>query len=414
MGLFSRKTTRDDDTGTITASWLEAWLKQIPVTEEAALASPYIRGCLELICGTTAALTYRLYQEKDGVVEELKDDYRLKLINDTPDHLTDGYAFKWRMMFDYLVHGRAFAYKVRERNKIVELRYVDQNCIQCIMNEEPIFKEVAIFVNGVKYRRDDFLIVRRIGRDDFSAHGFLEDNKEFVAMLKRTIDFETNQLSTGGIKKGVIKSQTVLKDTALQKLKEAWRNLYGTNSTENCIVLNNGLDYKELANTPVEMQLNEMLRLMNRQACVSLLTPQSLLEGTVGTGVGEIYQNYIKTTINTHLAAFESAFNSDILLENEKGSAYFMADTRELLRGDIEKRFKAYSNAIEQGFMQIDEVRYLEDLKPLGMNFLKMSLGEVLYDPESGDVYVPNTKEQTNLKKIQVKTPPEGGESVES
>lgn len=412
MGLFKKREKREENNGIVTADWLEAWLRQIPVTKEAALSSPYIRGCIELICGTIAGLDFKLYSETGGVVNEKLEDYRLTILNDTPDSLTDGYAFKWRMMCDFLLHGVAFAYIQRERNKIVALRHVDYENVSCIMNEEPIFKEVAIYINGVKYHRHDFLILRKIGDRNFFGHGFLEDNKEFVAMLRRSIDFETNQLSTGGIKKGVIKSQNILKGAAMDALKEAWRNLYGNGSTENCIILNNGLDYKELANTPVEMQLNEMIKLMNKQACVSFLVPESLLEGTVGTGVGEIYQNFLKTTVNNYLAAFESALNKDLLLEKEKRSFYFAADTRELLRGDIEKRFRAYSEAISGGFMQVDEVRYLEDLKPLGMNFIKMGLGEVLYDPTTKHIYVPNTKEEKDL--MVSGTPLKGGESDES
>ena len=410
MGLFSRnKQENRENEGMITADWLEALLRQVPVTKEAALASPYIRGCVDLISGTVASLDFRLFAEKNGVIEEKRDDYRLKIINSTPDHLTDGYAFKWKMTSDYIFHGVAYAYKQRQRNKIVALLYVYANDVEAIMNDDPIFKEVAIYVNGKKYRRDDFFILRRIGDNQFSGHGLLQDNKDFVEMLRRAIEFEINQLSTGGIKKGVIKSQSILKDKALESLKEAWRKLYGTGSTENCIILNNGLDYKELANTPVEMQLNEMVKLMDKQACVSLLVPISLLEGTVGTGVGEIYQNFVKTTINNYLAVWESALDQDMLLEREKGSLYYAADTRELLRGDIEKRFKAYGTAIEQGFMTIDEVRYMEDLKPLGMDFIKMKLGELLYNPATSEGYVPNTKETFSMTDG-AKIPPKGGE----
>jgi hypothetical protein len=79
-----------------------------------------------------------------------------------------------------------------------------------------------------------------------------------------------------------------------------------------------------------------------------------------------------------------------------------------LLRGDIEKRFKAYGTAIEQGFMTIDEVRYMEDLKPLGMDFIKMKLGELLYNPATSEGYVPNTKETFSMDGAKI--PPKGGE----
>ena len=41
--------------------------------------------------------------------------------------------------------------------------------------------------------------------------------------------------------------------------------------------------------------------------------------------------------------------------------------------------------------MQLDEVRALEDLPPLGINFVKLGLNDVLLDPKTGQIYTPNT-----------------------
>ena len=42
---------------------------------------------------------------------------------------------------------------------------------------------------------------------------------------------------------------------------------------------------------------------------------------------------------------------------------YFAFDTKELLRGDLQSRFAAYKTALDANFMQIDEVRYAEDME---------------------------------------------------
>lgn len=54
-------------------------------------------------------------------------------------------------------------------------------------------------------------------------------------------------------------------------------------------------------------------------------------------------------------------------------------------------RFNAYSTALQNNIMSIDEVRYRENLPPLGFNFMKLGLADVLYDPKSGDIITPNT-----------------------
>lgn len=48
--------------------------------------------------------------------------------------------------------------------------------------------------------------------------------------------------------------------------------------------------------------------------------------------------------------------------------------------------------------MQIDEVRCLEKLKPLGLNFIKLGLQDVLFNPVTKEVYTLNTNQITNIE----------------
>ena len=50
--------------------------------------------------------------------------------------------------------------------------------------------------------------------------------------------------------------------------------------------------------------------------------------------------------------------------------------------------------------MQTDEVRKLEDLEPIGFNFVKLGLGDVLYNPETKEVFVPNTNTNSKLEDL--------------
>ena len=98
------------------------------------------------------------------------------------------------------------------------------------------------------------------------------------------------------------------------------------------------------------------------------------------------------------LATFECALNRDLLLEKEKKSFYFAFDTKEIIKGDIKTLFEAYKTALESNLMQIDEVRYLENLEPLGLNFIKLGLQDVLFNPVTKEVYTPNTNQITNIE----------------
>ena len=98
------------------------------------------------------------------------------------------------------------------------------------------------------------------------------------------------------------------------------------------------------------------------------------------------------------MTAIQCALNKDFLLEKEKGSLYFAFDTKELLKGDMKSRFDAYKTALDANFMQIDEVRFAEDMEPLGLNWIRIGLDDVLYDPKTGSIYTPNTDRTSTMR----------------
>lgn len=111
------------------------------------------------------------------------------------------------------------------------------------------------------------------------------------------------------------------------------------------------------------------------------------------------------------MKAITSSLNRDLLLEKEKDTYYFAFDTKELLKGDMKSRFDAYKVALDANFMQIDEVRYMEDLEELGFNWIRMGLQDVLYNPQTGDIFTMNTGKMENLQGVSLKHMEENGKT---
>jgi len=59
--------------------------------------------------------------------------------------------------------------------------------------------------------------------------------------------------------------------------------------------------------------------------------------------------------------------------------------------------------------MQIDEVRFAEDMEPLGLNWVKLGLQDVLYDPRTQTVYTPNTNKASKMGEETLPDSTDGG-----
>lgn len=371
---------------------LQAGVLKDNITKTEALNIPSVSGCVEIISNTVAILPIKLFKELNGKVEDVSDN-RITLLNDDTGDTLDGFQFKKALVEDYLLSGAGYAYINRERNKIKSLHYVDNVNVALNMGVDPIFKTYDILVNGGNYRDFEFIKVTRKTKDGVNGKGIIEENAGALATAYNSLVFENILVKTGGNKKGFLKAQGRLSPEAITELKNAWNNMY-KNNTENVIVLNNGIEFQEASNTSVEMQLNENKKTNSTEICKMFNVPPSLLEGKA-TDIE--YNNFIKIAVLPILKAIETALNKDLLLPSEKKSFYFAFDTKELLKGDIEKRFRAYEIATKNGIMQVDEVRYLEDLEPLGLDFIKLGLQDVLYNPKTKEIYTPNTNKSANI-----------------
>lgn len=383
---------------------LQAICSDNSMTFDLAMKIPAFAACINLISSTISMIPIKLYKwEKDAVVE-IKDDVRVRLLNRDPGDTLSATQLKKALVKDFYDKG-GYVYINRNGLDVESLHYVDSREISFRYSVDPIFKDYAIMVRGAEYAPYQFLKVLRSSQNGYESKSFIEENREILSVAYASLRYEKNLVQTGGNKKGFIKSPRKLAEPAIKALKAAWRKLYQNNS-ENVVILNDGLDFKESSNTSVEMQINENKRSNSDEICKIFNMPPEMVKGNAKE-TDKI--QYIQYCINPILMEIVCGLDRDLLLEKEKESCFFAADTTELTKGDIKTRYEAYEIACKNGFMQIDEVRTKENLPELGLDFVKFGLQDVMYNTKTKQFYVPNMNSTGGMGKEE-KTDADSGE----
>lgn len=385
---------------------LRAFRPDTVLTKEMALKIPTLAAALYLIKGTMHALPIRLYEKKDGVITELEDDPRVRILNtDTGDTLGPAELLD-AMIEDYYLDGRCYAYIERKRNKVLSLRYVRSEDIGITTNCDPIFKDFAILCNGKTYEPGDFLRVLRDTKDGANGEGLLRRSSLILQVAYNSLVFENTLVKTGGNKKGFLKSQRKLEPAAMEALRSAWKQLY-SGSEERMVILNDGMEFKESSATSVEMQLNENKKSNALEICKLFAIPEGLMTGASTSNSSEDDKlKFVQYCILPLVRAFTKAFNRDLLTEKEQQTRYFSFDLDELTRGKLKERMEAYEIALRNNFYLIDEVRRKENLPALDLGLLNLTLGSVLYSPQTKIGFVPNTARWFQMDGLFDKTKP--------
>ena len=241
-------------------------------------------------------------------------------------------------------------------------------------------------IDGQRYQPFDFFKLLRNTEDGWKSKPVTEENAIILATAYREYVLEHSLAVKGGNKKGFLTSEFQLTKDQVSTVKSAFRRLFGTGE-ENAIVLPKGTKFQESSNTSVEMQLNENKE-SNAEAIAAIFhVPYGIIEGH---GTKEDFDTLIKLAVMPLVNDIEAELNRVFLLEEEKTNCYFAIDTTKLIRGSIEERYNAYKTALEANFLQIDEVRNMEDMPPMGIDFIKLGLDAVLYNPKTKQAYTPN------------------------
>lgn len=361
---------------------------------EQAMKIPAFSACINKIANTISMIPIKLYKRDGDKVKEVKDDIRVKLINNDTKDTMDAAQFKKALVKDYFGKG-GYAFINKKGNMVESIHYVENCEISFEFNDDPIFKKYKIRVRDKEYEPFQFIKLLRNTVTGREGTSIVSENMDILLVAYYSLKFEKNLVKSGGNKKGFVKSPKKLTDEAIKALKQAWRKLYSNNS-ENVVILNDGLEFQESSNTSVEMQLNENKKVNSDEIYKIFNMRPTIINGNA-TEQDRI--DFIQSCINPILNAFVTALNRDLLLEKEKDSYFYEADISELTKGDIKTRYEAYAVACKNGFMQIDEIRYKEKMPALGLNFVKLGLQDVIYNPENNEFYVPNMNAKGSLRK---------------
>lgn len=383
----TKETSVDEDS--VNDVILKALITGEEIDREKVLMIPAVSSAVGLICDSFAMIPFRLYKKtiKDGKKQttQIEDD-RVKIINsDTKDTL-DGFQFKKALVEDYLLGKGGYAYINRKGNKIVGINYVEEKKVLFERNTDAIFKNYNILIDGNSYRPYNFIKLLRNTKNGAYGTGYVKEiNKTLETAYKRIL-YELDLMRTGGNKKGFLKSSKHLDEKGMNALKKAWSEYFSGNSS--CVILNDGMEFQEASNTSVENQLNEKNKTFSDEV-------KEIFH------IGKTNDEFLKNAIMPIATAFCTALNRDLLLEREKEDFYFAPDYSELIRCGLKERYEAYRIAIEAGFKTINEVRYLEGDDALeGLDLVNLSLGSVLFDPKTKQIYTPNTNKMVKMGEV--------------
>ena len=355
------------------------------VTKQQAMSIPVVTKSVNWIASAIAALPIKMYKLTDSGYQEVQDDYRLALVNEYSGNCMTANDLKRQILTDLLLEGNGYAYISKKGNKIEKLSYIPTCHLTYTESVDNINKVINVWVDGKQVQ--DYNVFRLVNntKNGISGIGFISDCQELLGTVLNSLQYENSSISSG-VRRGFLKSKSKLDSDKMNELRRAWKKLTTPNQSD-VLVLNAGIEFEDASSTATESQLSQNKVINMHQILSYFGLPTNFFEGVNS----DAYLTAIRIAVLPLAKQFTTALNNFLLLESEKSNMKFEIDTRSLVEIDVNAKYNMYQTALTNGILTIDEVRQREQLPVLDMSYLKLGLGDVLYNVTDGKIFVPNT-----------------------
>lgn len=186
--------------------------------------------------------------------------------------------------------------------------------------------------------------------------------------------------SEGGKPEIAIKAPGKMTNDMQQDFVSAWVRKYGgvTANRRIPMILTEGLDLKELTMSAVDQQLLESRQWQVIDIARAFGVPPHMIGETSkttswGTGIEQQAIGFVKYALGAHLNRIKDELNRKLFLTSRHFTEH---NTDKLMEGDSKAQGEFFAKALggpgTQGWMAVDEVRQLKNLKPLGGEFAEV------------------------------------------
>jgi HK97 family phage portal protein len=339
------------------------------ISRETALEVTAVLCAVRILAESLAQLPLKLMVEqhsKEGATRSVARENKVhKLLSEQPNDNDTSYEWREIMMMHAVLTGTGFSYLTRnEKGEVLEILPIEPDKIT--VEVMPDFKRAYSWTVSKQpiERKNLFILKGFTNYDGVNGLNIIQSAREQLG-LSSALTKNQSTLTQNGLKyPGILVSPTPLSDVARAKVIEAWKSAVDILKKGGAALLDNGLKFERMAQSPVDaqalenrgFQIAEVGRAFN-------VHPQFLMHSDKTSSFASAEMNsmsFVMYSLMPWVKRFEEAIKRDIV--GYGNDLYPTFAVQGLMRSTAKERAEYYKTAILNGWMTPNEVRALEQM----------------------------------------------------
>ena len=331
-------------------------LTGVRVNDETALRLSAVYASVRLIADTISTLPVDQFFREDG--QRIPFRPRERWV-DQPSLTLTRTTFYQQVMLSLLLDGNAFVLITRaDGGQVEDMQVLDPTNVQVRPNGFQLS-------DGTMLSRQEVLhITEMLLPGKMRGTSRIEQAKESLGLGIALQEYASTFFGNGAFPGVVIEIPGEPTLEQRQEIQATWENAHkGTRRAHKPVVMMNGAKVEPVTVNPSDSQLLDQRRFAIEECCRLFRIPPFMLGVTEsGMSFASVEQQmlfYAEHTVRPYVEMLEAAFSRVLL--NERSFIKFNLNA--IVRADLTTRTEAYSKALLAGYMSVNDVRALEDMR---------------------------------------------------
>jgi HK97 family phage portal protein len=328
------------------------------ITHDSSIRISTVYACVYKIASTLASLGLQLYVTDGRRRDMVSDHPAMDVTTYRPNSYETAFYFWETIVAQAVMKGAGYAIIQRGPGGVP----LAMECIDTDQVERRIVEGRVLFKlnDGKVVAQEDMLEICNMYRKSP-----IQLHRENLGLTQAAQDYGSEYFGNGGQMTGVLSSDQPLKSEQMETLQKSWN---GSMTSAGTKLLPFGFKYNRISIAPEEAQFIETRKFQAEEICRIFSVPPALVQLESQTTYNNVEQQnlmFARHTVLPWAKRIEEELASKLLTMSEARNHYFKFSLNDLFRGDMAARSQFYTQMLQNGVMNINEVRGTMELNPI-------------------------------------------------
>lgn len=376
LGGEIREVTSSDVAGMTAIFEMPSSKSGINITEESAMRLSAVYACVRILSESIASLPLKIYKRgPDGSKRAAYEHPLYRILHDVPNGRQSSFEFRETIIAHLNLWGNAYIKKVIDnKGRVTELKPLAPWNVRIYEDmsrpEEYQFQYVYQDQYGQKvYFSHEIVHIKGLSLNGKAGLSPIAYAREAIGLGLAAEQFGNQYFGQGTNLGGTLESPNALSDAAYNRLRaDMLAKRQGLNNSHGVMILEEGLKFSKTTIPPEDSQFIETRKFqLTEIARIFRIPPHMIadLEKATFSNIEHQGIQFVVHTLRPWLVRIEQAYFMQLLTNEEQKDYVIEFNVDGLLRGDFKTRQEGYAIARQNGWMNADDIRKLENMDPM-------------------------------------------------